>query len=275
MSTKDDPDTVPSGHGFQLITGHSLSKHVWLRSSPGGRREIKAPPASTPESRAAMREEAEDWGPSFDVDDLLAATDYEEEDGMQLMMRRMNEQFDHALGDRRAKYARAATRDMLKFFEGSRAFRSLLTLEVDIRIRFVKPRIWRRLLVPAAMSLHAFIDRVLIVAFGYARGEHSYVANLPAAAYPGRRLPRPNEDVCFVPEHAGTVDMMHLHMYRGGHCAVPAHRVLLCDPRHAQGHLRPRRPHRAPRHARSGARARRVSGAPPREAAGWGSRGHP
>ena len=215
--------------GFYPIASHSLSKHPWLRSSPGGRREIGIPRTPTHASRKAMSERCDDSGPSFDVDDLLAATDYEEEDGLARMLRRMREQHDHALGDRRDQHKRAVTRDLLKFFEGSRAFRADLTFEVDIRIRYVKPYIHRRLSVSAGMSLHAFVDRVLIVAFGYARGEHGYIVHLPAAAYPGRRLPRSDEDTCFVPEHAGTVDMMHVHMFRGGHCAVPAQRVLLCD----------------------------------------------
>jgi hypothetical protein len=217
------------GVGFAPIVQHSLSKHPWLKTSPRGRRVIDVPPEPTPASRTAMSERVDDSGPSFDVDDLLAATDYEEEDGMALMMRRMTEQHDYALQERRDKFEKAVTRDMLKLFVSSRAFRADLMYEVDIRIRYIKPRIWRRLSVPASMSVHAFIDRVLIVAFGYARGEHGYIAHLPAAAYPGRRLPRPEEDACFIPEHAGTVDMMHLHMYRGGHCGVPAQRVLLCD----------------------------------------------
>lgn len=217
------------GAGFSPVTYHSLSKHPWLRSTPGGRRGVAVPAAPTPASRAAMSEKCEDSGPSFDIDDLLAETDYEEEDGMARMIRRMREQHDYALQDRRDKLKLAVTRDMLKFFAGSRAFRADLTFEVDIRVRYVQPRIWRRLSVPAGMSLHAFVDRALIVAFGYARGEHGYIANLPAAAYPGHRLPRPADDVCFLPEHAGTIDMMHVHMYRGGHCSVPAQRVLLCD----------------------------------------------
>ena len=148
---------------------------------------------------------------------------------MSIMMKRMTEQFDDRLMAQRSARKKAVLNHMLTCFQRDRASRMGLVYNVEAYVRYVRPRIRRAFAVPASMTLHAFADRVLIVAFGYARGEHGYVITLPTAAYSGRRRPEYEKDVCFAPENAFTVDIMHLSSQRGGHCVIDTSAVLLCD----------------------------------------------
>lgn len=216
--------------GFFPITSHSLSSRPWLPRCPSKLKLSKVPLVPTEERREEMREKTDTFCKSFDVDDVLAMTDDEdEEDGMARMLRRMQEQSDHELGARRDAFEKAATKHILSCFKEDRALRAGFAYEIEVRVKSVRPWIRRRFVVPAGMTLHSFADRVLIVAFGYSRGEHTYICYLPSAAYPGRMRPRFREDVCFIDTHAHTIDKMHIHMFRGGYCCVPAQDVLLCD----------------------------------------------
>jgi hypothetical protein len=94
---------------------------------------------------------------------------------MLLMLDRMNESSDIALRAQREAFNKPVDAHAFRFFEGSRTRERLqVSCDIEVRLRWVKPRIWRRLRVPAHMSLHALADRVLLPALGVARGLHGY-----------------------------------------------------------------------------------------------------
>ena len=168
----------------------------------------------------------------FDQEDLESDSDIlgDDEGVMMRMMQKLATQ--SSMRNEREMRQKRALKHVITCFEGARDSATPVgsLLQVRVRVRGIKPHIMRSLRVRASMSLHDFADRVLIVALGYARGEHSYIYNLPTCAYPGRLRPPFEEDVGFLDLTARTVDSTcHRDTRRGGMCPIPAGCVALGD----------------------------------------------
>jgi len=157
---------------------------------------------------------------------------------MRRMMARMTDQFNHAKTELQNSRKARAKKHMQACFERARGKEGEGPAYYDlfVRVRGITPHIHRSLRIKSTMSLHDLADRVLVVAFCYARGEHSYQFNLPTCAYPGRLRPPFDEDIAFQDLEAGTIDAVcHRETRRGGKCPVPAQGFAVGDVLRAVG----------------------------------------
>eukprot|EP01083_Nonionella_stella_P098829 277997_1 len=116
-------------------------------------------------------------------------------------------------------YARQAERK-LRVIEGRRPrFEHLLEkdLVLFVRMRVVRPPIWRRVRVPAKMDLYTFHDKVLCPLFGYFKSYHSYVFTRPG---------RKNKDIGFGPIDSQLIDAMHVKTWPAN---IPGARAMIDD----------------------------------------------
>jgi len=219
------------------ITKHSLSEIPWLSPSLGPLKYRAEATPATPERIAERRRADAELTEYYDVADELEDSDREDDDEIESllspanMLRLPNFAEERALDEQRVKAGNHTLRCFKKLRTDERT-----QCSYDIRVRLARVTlpgvgpVVRELRVPASMPLHALADRVLIVAMGYARGEHGYLFHLPSAAYAGRKRPPVNRDIGFWPQDCGTVDITcHLQNHRGGRFAVPAQRVLISD----------------------------------------------
>ncbi|RKP21263.1 hypothetical protein ROZALSC1DRAFT_20666 [Rozella allomycis CSF55] len=100
---------------------------------------------------------------------------------------------------------------------------------LHIRICEIRPAIWRRVRVPAAISLSMLHDRILGPVLGWCRNYHSYLFALPSMMYKKKRKPHPKHDISFGPVRSLAVDMMHRLTRRGGSCMIDDSKVCLGD----------------------------------------------
>eukprot|EP01083_Nonionella_stella_P136530 415478_1 len=124
----------------------------------------------------------------------------------------------------RALYKRAATRHLKVIQDRSERFDGIFKKHfvLFVRVKVVRPPIWRRIRVPANMSLNMFHDKVLSPLFGYKRNVHSYVFTEPG---------RENKEIGYGPIDSTTLDMMHMDMwpYLIPRSTVNDHKVFLAD----------------------------------------------
>ena len=216
---------------FNPILKHSLSGEPWLLDEAYRSGKAVRIPSSTADE-IKRRDYLTPLGSHWDLDDYAAETDCEEEDFdiSTVMMAHMRDQMDLDLRKRRQEYQARVRKHTLDYFASKRSTqRSQRMYDIEVRLRCIKPVIWRRIRVPASMPLHALVDRVLLNAMPLGRGYHSNYLELPTAAYKDRVHPEYARDVIFTMERAGTIDVMHMPMLRGGHCRIPTEQVLLCD----------------------------------------------
>eukprot|EP01084_Bolivina_argentea_P190985 328084_1 len=94
-----------------------------------------------------------------------------------------------------------------------------------IYLQGIKPRIWRKIRVPARISLAAFHDKILTPLFSWKRNFHSYLF---------LEQKRKNKMISYGPTNTHSADMMHIgteghYWYKLGSIIVDSQIVYLCD----------------------------------------------
>ena len=100
---------------------------------------------------------------------------------------------------------------------------------IHMRLCGIRPAVWRRVRVPANISLSMFHDKVICPTFGWCRNYHAYMFTLPTMMYAKNKKPHPLHDVSFGPVRARNVDFVHRSVRRGGSCMVDDTKVSLMD----------------------------------------------
>jgi len=220
---------------------HSLSTEPWLPKAAFVGASLWEVPDPTPDERKKIKNNLMVGAAHWDYDEMLSLSDPDELDDDEeayMAKRRLYilEQADSALIKSRYELGKSITNHVMSYFRSTRTEeRSQQTYEIEIRVRYLKPTIWRLLRVPASMPLHALADRVLLPAMPYARGYHSYVYSLPTAAYKNRMRPQEKHDVCFTLVGAQTIDTMHLKRRRGSYAIVNTEEAILGDVLRVEG----------------------------------------
>ena len=107
--------------------------------------------------------------------------------------------------------------------------------QLKIQLVGIRFDIWRRVIVPASISLASLQDRVICPAFGWPRDAHMYMFRLPSAAYPNKKKPlMPFLDMSFGPTNA-KYDESHIMRFRGSTEMIDDSKVALLDVVHKTG----------------------------------------
>ena len=107
--------------------------------------------------------------------------------------------------------------------------------QLKIQLVGIRFDIWRRVIVPASISLASLQDRVICPAFGWPRDTHMYMFRLPSTAYPNKKKPlMPFLDVSFGPTNA-KYDESHTMRLRGSTEMIDDSKVALLDVVHKTG----------------------------------------
>ena len=219
---------------FAPILQHSLARVEWL--PPALRKSCRAGPWTLTGPISSERGSAftESWGKGLErgFNELNYMCQQEDEtdasgrpvDMMAKMMGMVGRPMPGADPDRSARALAHLQSALPRSAAATRRF-----VRIAVRACFIEPPIWRRVVAPASVSLHALADRILLTAFGLSRGLHTYAFHLPPAAYPGHRLPPFGDDISFSPRGAATIDRMHAHQLRGSATAIASQDVLACD----------------------------------------------
>jgi len=93
-------------------------------------------------------------------------------------------------------------------------------LIVYIRVRSIRPNIWRRVRIPAFLSLEILHDKVLCPVIGWKRNYHTYLFVRPN---------RVNRLLGYAPSDTRAVDRMHFSAKPGGKQLVDAAKVYIGD----------------------------------------------
>ncbi|KAL6069756.1 hypothetical protein QOT17_007327 [Balamuthia mandrillaris] len=228
----------PASFTYEYNTTHSLASEPWFPAEAlkGGQVVPLMSGARRQKVRQETKENLKVSEEYWDYDELCYSDDEDLEDMVGKMTKLMQEQWDMNLMNSRREAGEAIVNHVLSYFKSTRTEeRSNQTYDIEIRVRYLRPLVWRLLRVPASMPLHALADRVLIPAMQYARGYHSYAYRLPTSAYKDRLRPEDNKELSFIFTRAHTIDTMHLRNRRGGYACVNTEDVLVSDVLRAEG----------------------------------------
>ena len=124
--------------------------------------------------------------------------------------------------------------------ENAKILKPLQSRWFTLKISFLQIRfdIWRRVIVPATISLAALHDQILCPLFCWPRDEYGYLFRLSHQAYANEKKPWvPSKDISFGPVNARHDDMMRRSYRRGGAEMVDDNLVALMDVLNKPGHV--------------------------------------
>ena len=116
--------------------------------------------------------------------------------------------------------------------ENAKILKPLQSRWLTLKISFSQIRfdIWRRVIVPATISLAALHDKIICPLFCWPRDEHGYLFRLPHQAYANKKKPWvPSNDISFGPVNARHDDLIHGSCLRGSAEMVDDNLVALMD----------------------------------------------